>query len=207
MSLNSLMHQLDSMSMLLKKKEQCDQTSSRQCHETNLLGLQCNLNSNIKEDNLLNIFKYQVLSVKNSEVYVLMHESQNKHDCDHSSHAVLNWKTRIMKEQVHRKCELSISKTLCSGEWQDSQIVISDLSDRMRQDIHEKQNVKENMSDDTMNVDQSESRTIRFADSTLKSKEKQKIRNNDESTVSKIKNVKLADVLCRVTEQNSAQIV
>ena len=201
------MHQLDSVSMLLKKKEQCNQISSRQHYEANLLELQCDLNSNMKEDNLLNIFKYQVSSVENSEVYVSAHESQNKCDCDCSSYAVLNWKTRIMKEQVHRKCELSISKTLHSEEWQNSQIVISDLSDRMRQDVYEKQNVKDDMSDSTMNVDQSESRTVRFADSILKSKEKQKTENNDESAVSKIKNVKLVDVLCRVTEQNSAQIV
>ena len=77
----------------------------------------------------------------------------------------------------------------------------------MRQDIYEKQNVKDDMSDSTMNVDQSESRTVRFADSILKSKEKQKTEISDESAVLKIKNVKLADVLCRVTEQNSVQIV
>ena len=112
-----------------------------------------------------------------------------------------------MKEQVHKECRLSISKTLCSEEWQDSQIVISNLSDRMRQDVYEKQNVKDDMSDSTMNVDQSESRTVRFADSILKSKEKQKTEISDESAVLKIKNVKLADVLCRVTEQNSVQIV
>ena len=77
----------------------------------------------------------------------------------------------------------------------------------MRQDVYEKQNVKDDMSDSTMNVDQSESRTVRFADSILKSKEKQKTEISDESAVLKIKNVKLADVLCRVTEQNSVQIV
>ena len=76
--------------MLLKKKEQCDQISSRQHHKTNLLELQCNLDSNIKEDDLLNIFKYQVLSVKNSEVYVSAHKSQNKCDCDCSLYAVLD---------------------------------------------------------------------------------------------------------------------
>ena len=90
MSLDSFMHQLDSVSMLLKKKEQHNQTSSRQHHETNLLELQCDLNSNMKEDNLLNIFEYQVLSVKNSEVYVSVYESQNKCDCDCFSHAILN---------------------------------------------------------------------------------------------------------------------
>ena len=84
------MHQLNSVSMLLKKKEQHNQVSFRQHHETNLLELQCDLNSNMKEDNLLNIFKYQVLSVKNSEVYVSAHKSQNKCDCDCFSHAVLN---------------------------------------------------------------------------------------------------------------------
>ena len=41
-SLNSFMHQLDSVSMLLKKEEQCNQTSSRQHHKANLLELQCN---------------------------------------------------------------------------------------------------------------------------------------------------------------------
>ena len=90
MSLNSFMHQLDSVSILLKKKEQCDQISSRQHHETNLLELQCNSDSNMKEDDLLNIFKYQVLSVENLRVYVSVHESQNKCGCDCFSHAVLN---------------------------------------------------------------------------------------------------------------------
>ena len=63
------------------------------------------------------------------------------------------------------------------------------------------------MSDSIINVDQSESRTVRFVNSILKNKEKQKIRISDELTVLKIKNVKLADVLHRVTEQNSAQVV
>ena len=157
---------------------------------------------------MLNIFKYQVLSVKNSEVYVSMHESQNKHSHDHSLYAVLNWKTRItIGEQVHRKCKLSTSKILCSGEWQGSQMVISDFSDRIRQDVYEKQNVKENISDDTMNVDQLRSRTVRFVNSILKSKEKQKTEISDESAVLKIKNVKLINILCRVTEQNLTQIV
>ena len=89
-SLDSFMHQLDSVSMLLKKKEQHNQTSSRQHYEANLLELQCDSDSNMKEDDLLNIFEYQVLSVKNSEVYVSVHESQNKHDHDCFSHAVLN---------------------------------------------------------------------------------------------------------------------
>ena len=102
--------------MLLKKKEQHNQTSSRQHYEANLLELQCDSDSNMKEDDLLNIFEYQVLSVKNSEVYVSVHESQNKHDHDCSSYAVLNQKTRITKEQVHRECELSVSKTLCFRE-------------------------------------------------------------------------------------------
>ena len=84
------MHQLDSVSILLKKKEQYNQISSRQCYETNLLKLQCDLNSNMKEDDLLNIFEYQVLSVKNLRVYVSAHKSQNKCDCDCFSHAVLN---------------------------------------------------------------------------------------------------------------------
>ena len=110
------MHQLNSVLMLLKKKEQHDQISFRQYYKTNLLELQCDLNSNIKEDNLLNIFKYQVLSVKNSEVYISVHESQNKYDCDSSLYAVLNWKIRITKKQVHRKCKLSILKILYSEE-------------------------------------------------------------------------------------------
>ena len=50
--------------------------------------------------------------------------------------------------------------------------MISDFSDRMRQDVHEKQNVKDNMSDSIMNVDQSESRTVKFTDSILKSVKK-----------------------------------
>ena len=112
-----------------------------------------------------------------------------------------------MKEQIQKECELSALKILCLSEWQGPQIVISEFFDRIKQDVYENQNVKKNISDDIININESELRTVRFTNSVLKSKEKQKTETNDESAVFKIKNVKLADVLCEMTEQNSAQVI
>ena len=207
MSLDSFMHQLNSVLMLLKKKKQHNRSNTEQHHNVNLLDLQCNSDSDLKEDNLLNIFEYQISSVKNSEVYALTQNNQKKYGCECSLHSVLNWKTRIMKEQIQKECRLFALKILCLDEWQDSQIVISEFFDRMRQDVYEDQNVKKNMSDDIMNVDELRSRTVQFANTISKDKEKQRAEINNESVMLKIKNVKLADVLHEMTEQNSVQVI
>ncbi len=56
-------------------------------------------------------------------------------------------------------------------------------------------------SDDTMNVNDFTSKTVRFADS------KDKTKVSDEFAALKIKNVRLVNVLCQMTEENSTQIV
>ena len=76
--------------MLLKEKEQQNKTNSECCHDANLLGLQCDLNSDIKKNDLLETFKYQISSVKNSEILAVSQNSQKKHDCGCSLHIILN---------------------------------------------------------------------------------------------------------------------
>ena len=76
--------------MLLKEKEQQDETNSECHHDANLLNLQCDLNSDIKKNDLLKTFKYQISSVKNSEILAVSQNSQKKHDCRCFSYAVLN---------------------------------------------------------------------------------------------------------------------
>ena len=58
MSLNSSMCQLNSVWMLLKKKEQWDEINSECHHDANLLSLQCDLDSDIEKNDLLKMFKY-----------------------------------------------------------------------------------------------------------------------------------------------------
>ena len=71
---------------------------------------------------------------------------------------------------------------------------------------HDEQNeLIEDDSDNIMNMNDSESRTVRFEESAVK--DKKRVRNNDELVVSKIKNVKLADVLHRMIEQNFTYII
>ncbi len=57
MSLDFLMQQLNSVWLLLKKKERWDKTQAGH-HEANLIELQCNFNSDLKEDDLFSTFKY-----------------------------------------------------------------------------------------------------------------------------------------------------
>jgi len=116
MLLNFFIQQLNSVCILLKEKNQYNSVNIKQ-HKTNLLDLQCDSDSNLKKDDLLSIFEYQILSVKISNLFVVTQNSQKKCDCDCSLNSILNKNTRIMKEKIQKKCRLFTSKTLCSGEW------------------------------------------------------------------------------------------
>ena len=83
--------------MLLKKKKQQNKTNSECCYDANLLGLQCDLNSDMKKNDLLKTFEYQISSVKNLKILAVSQNSQKKCDCEYSLYAVLNQKTRIIK--------------------------------------------------------------------------------------------------------------
>ena len=99
------------------------------------------------------------------------------------------------------KCELSTSKTLHSDKWQNSQIVIFRSSGK----YGEQNELIEDDSDNIMNINELKSKAVRFEESAVK--DKKRIRSDNRSVVSKIKNVKLADVLHRITEQNSTHII
>jgi len=79
MSLNFLMQQLDSVQLLLKKKERQNKTQTDH-HEANLIELQCNFNSDLEEDDLFSTFKYQVLSVNSSDLTAVSQKSQGKQE-------------------------------------------------------------------------------------------------------------------------------
>ena len=51
----------------------------------------------MKKNDLLEMFKYQIFNVKNSEILAVSQNSQKKHDYKHFLHAVLDQKTRIIK--------------------------------------------------------------------------------------------------------------
>ena len=71
---------------------------------------------------------------------------------------------------------------------------------------HNEQNeLIKNNSDNIINMNKSESKAVKFEKSVVKNKKK--IRNDDELIMSKIKNVKLADVLHRMIEQNFIYII
>jgi len=57
MPLDFLMQQLNSVQLLLKKKEKQNKTQADH-HEANLIELQCNFNSDLEEDDLFSTFKY-----------------------------------------------------------------------------------------------------------------------------------------------------
>jgi len=103
--------------MLLEEKNQCNCVNAER-HEANLLGLQCNSDSNLEKNNLLSTFEYQVLSVKTLSLFVAVtaQNSQKKCDCDCLSNSILNRNARIMKEKVQKECKLSTLKTLHSDE-------------------------------------------------------------------------------------------
>ena len=83
--------------MLLEEKEQQNETNNEYHHDANLLNLQCDLNSDMEKDDLLETFEYQISSVKNLKILAVSQNSQKKCGCECSLYAVLNQKTRIIK--------------------------------------------------------------------------------------------------------------
>jgi len=77
MSLDFLMQQFNFVQLLLKKKERQNKTQADH-HEANLIELQCNFNSDLKEDDLFSTFKYQVLSADSSDLMTASQKSQSK---------------------------------------------------------------------------------------------------------------------------------
>ncbi len=77
MSLDFSMQQLNSVRLLLKKKERWNKTQVNH-HEANLIELQCDFNSDLKEDDLFSTFEYQVLSADSSGLAAVSQKSQNK---------------------------------------------------------------------------------------------------------------------------------
>ena len=71
---------------------------------------------------------------------------------------------------------------------------------------HDEQNelIKDN-NDNIMNINNSEFKAVKFEESAVKDKKKN--RDDDEFIMFKIKNVKLANVFCKMTEQNSTYIM
>ncbi len=198
MPLDPSIHQYDAVRMLLKEKEKRDRMGMSR-HNANLLDLQCDSDSNMEEDDLLATFEYQVSSVENPEVYAASHDSQKKCGRGCPSHDILDQKARITKEQIQRERSLSTPKTLQSGEWRSSQVMISESSQPNDSDVL---NMTEgDDSDGTMNVNDLTSKTVKFADS------KGKTKVSDGSAAPKIKNVRLTDVLRQMAEENSTQIV
>ena len=102
---------------------------------------------------------------------------------------------------MQKKCRLSTSKTLHSGKWQNSQIVIF----RSLKKCDEQNELIEDDSDNIMNINESEFKAVRFEEFVVK--DKKRVRDDNESIVSKIKNVKLADVFCRMMKQNSTHVI
>ncbi len=198
MPLDPSIRQYDAVRMLLKKKEKRDRMGTSR-HNANLLGLQCDSDSDMKEDDLLVTFEYQVSSVENPEVYAASHDSQKKRGHGCSSCGILDQKMRIMKKQIQRECSLSTPKTLQSGEWRSPQVMVPESSQSNDPDVLDM--TEGDDSDDTMNVDDPASKTVRFADS------KDKTKVSDGSAAPKIKNVRLVDVLRRMAEENSTQVV
>ena len=76
--------------MLLKEKEQQNKTNSEHHYNANLLNLQCDLNSDIKKNDLLETFKYQISSVKNLKILAVSQNNQKKYDCECSLYVILN---------------------------------------------------------------------------------------------------------------------
>jgi len=96
MLLDSLMQQLNFVRLLLKKKERQNKTQADH-HEVNLIELQCDFNSDLKEDDLFFTFKYQVLSADSSDLMTASQKSQNKQSQE-CSHEILKQKAKITKQ-------------------------------------------------------------------------------------------------------------
>jgi len=119
MFLNSFIQQLNSVCMLLEKKNWCNHANIKQ-HKTNLLDLQCDSDSDLEKNNLLSIFKYQILSIKTSSLSVATQNNQKKHDCECSLNSILNKNIKITKEKIQKEHKLFTSKILCSDKWKTS---------------------------------------------------------------------------------------
>jgi len=185
MPLDSSMRQLNSVRLLLKKKERQNKTQVNH-HEVNLIELQCNFNSDLEENDLFSTFEYQVLSADSSDLTAASQKSQNKQPQEHS-HEILEQKVKITKQWAQKEQNLSTSKTLCFDKWWTSQVVILEAQ-------HNKLNMNED-SNETKNEDKEGSRsTVRF----LESESVKKACNA--LSMFKIKNVKLVDVLRWMTE-------
>ena len=76
---------------------------------------------------------------------------------------------------------------------------------RLLKKCDEQNKLIENNSDNIMNMNELKSKTIKFEKSAVKNKKRTE--NDDESVMSKIKNVKLADVFCRIMKQNFIHII
>jgi len=114
MSLDSSMQQLNSVRLLLKKKEKQDKTQTDH-HRANLIELQCNSDSDLEEDDLFSTFEYQVLSANSSGLTAASQKSQGKRPRGHSCE-ILEEKTKITKQRAQKEQNLSTSKTLCSDK-------------------------------------------------------------------------------------------
>jgi len=101
--------------ILLKKKNQYNCTNIKQ-HKTNLLNLQCDFNSDLEKNNLLLMFKYQILSIKTSSLSVTTQNSQKKCDCECLLNSILNKNVKITKKKIQKKHKLSTLKTLHSDK-------------------------------------------------------------------------------------------
>jgi len=96
MSLDFLMQQLNSVQLLLKKKKRQNKTQADH-HEANLIELQCDFNSDLKENDLFSTFKYQVLSADSSGLTAALQKSQSKQEQEHC-HEILEQKMKITKQ-------------------------------------------------------------------------------------------------------------
>ena len=114
MSLDSSMQQLNSVQLLLKKKEKWNKTQADH-HEVNLIELQCNSDSDLEENDLFSTFEYQVLSADSSDLMTASQKSQNKQSQECSCE-ILEQKTKITKQWAQKKQNLSTSKTLWFNE-------------------------------------------------------------------------------------------
>ena len=76
---------------------------------------------------------------------------------------------------------------------------------RSSEKCDEQNKLIEDNSDNIINVNESESKAIKFEKSVVKNKKKTE--DNNEFIVSKIKNVKLANILCKIIKQNFTHVI
>ena len=67
---------------------------------------------------------------------------------------------------------------------------------RLSEKCDEQNELAEDNSDNIINMNELKSKAVKFEEFVVK--DKKRVKDNDEFIVSKIKNVKLADVLCRI---------